>query len=193
MTGKKISIRSGAGQADSGASEKLTEATVSWAPLSFRGWNLLLAATSKGLCFADAGDGALAALERWAARHCPGARLIRDDGRLRPWLAEYEAYFRGERAGFAEPVDLRGTPFQLSVWRALREIPRGETRAYSDIACRIGMPNAVRAAAAAIGANPALIAVPCHRIIGKDGSLTGYRCGLEMKEKLLRLELSNIS
>lgn len=166
------------------------ESLVSWSLLSYRGWRLVLAATSRGLCYADADSGSPAPLERWVARQCPGSDLVRDDERMRPWLSAYMAYFRGEGTDIAEPLDLRGTPFQLSVWRALLDVPFGQTCAYSDIALRLGKPSAVRAVGAAIGANPVLIAVPCHRIVGKDGSLTGYRCGLEMKRKLLQLEQS---
>jgi methylated-DNA-[protein]-cysteine S-methyltransferase len=85
-------------------------------------------------------------------------------------------------------VDPRGTPFQLAVWKALRDIPAGETRSYADIARAIGRPSAVRALGAANGSNPIAIAVPCHRVIGSDGSLTGYSGGLRMKVWLLHHE-----
>ena len=85
-------------------------------------------------------------------------------------------------------MDLHGTPFQQSVWKALQEIPYGQTVSYSDIAERIEKPNAVRAVGTAIGANPVLIIVPCHRVIAKSGKLSGFRAGLEMKEQLLGLE-----
>ena len=86
------------------------------------------------------------------------------------------------------PIDLHGTPFQQIVWKALQEIPYGQTVSYSDIAERIEKPNAVRAVGTAIGANPVLIIVPCHRVIAKSGKLGGFRAGLEMKEQLLELE-----
>src|SRR5690606_30640320 len=92
------------------------------------------------------------------------------------------------RTSFTMPMDPRGTPFQLKVWEALGRIPYGETRSYTDISEQIGKPSAVRAVGTAIGANPLLIAVPCHRVVAKDGSLTGYRGGLEMKAKLLQFE-----
>lgn len=86
------------------------------------------------------------------------------------------------------PVDPRGTDFQKSVWRALREIPAGATVTYSELANRIGRPESVRAVAAACGANPIAVIVPCHRVIGKDGSLTGYAWGIEKKRMLLERE-----
>ena len=93
-----------------------------------------------------------------------------------------------KRETFTFPIDAYGTEFQLSVWNTVREIPYGETYSYSEIAERIQSPNAVRAVGAAVGANPLLITIPCHRVIGKDGKLTGFRGGLEMKKALLKLE-----
>ncbi|WP_078084051.1 methylated-DNA--[protein]-cysteine S-methyltransferase [Microbulbifer mangrovi] len=98
------------------------------------------------------------------------------------------AYFAGERQAFDLPLDASGTPFQQSVWRALCAIPFGETRSYRELAEAIGNPKAVRAVARANGANPLSIVVPCHRVIGADGTLTGYAGGLEMKARLLALE-----
>ena len=86
------------------------------------------------------------------------------------------------------PLDVRATAFQARVWQALREIPRGETRSYAQLAEAIGQPTAVRAVARACASNPVAIADPCHRVIGSDGSLTGYRWGAERKKKLLLME-----
>ena len=97
-------------------------------------------------------------------------------------------YFAGERKEFNLPLRLDGTEFQMSVLHALREIPYGETTSYSDIAERIGRPKAVRAVGAANGRNPIPIIVPCHRVIGSHGDLTGFGGGLDTKEALLRLE-----
>ncbi|WGL17716.1 methylated-DNA--[protein]-cysteine S-methyltransferase [Microbulbifer bruguierae] len=98
------------------------------------------------------------------------------------------AYFSGELQSFDLPLAAAGTPFQQSVWRALCAIPFGETRSYRELAEAIGNPKAVRAVARANGANPLSIVVPCHRVIGADGTLTGYAGGLEMKARLLALE-----
>ena len=86
------------------------------------------------------------------------------------------------------PLDVRATAFQLRVWSALRRIPLGETRTYSELAAELGEPKSVRAVANACAANPVAIAVPCHRVVGKNGSLTGYRWGMERKRTLLALE-----
>lgn len=101
---------------------------------------------------------------------------------------ELAEYFAGERSEFEVPLDARGSKFQREVWRELSRIPFGETRTYGEIAEVLGNPGAVRAVGTANGANPISIIVPCHRVIGKDGSLTGFGGGLPIKEKLLRHE-----
>ncbi len=102
---------------------------------------------------------------------------------------QLRAYFAKELRVFNLPLAPRGTPFQLDVWRALRAIPYGETRSYAQIARAIGKPEAIRAVGAANGANPLPIVVPCHRVIGSNGSLTGFGGGLPAKRFLLDLEL----
>lgn len=105
---------------------------------------------------------------------------------------ELEEYFHGRRSRFSVKVDLiRGTEFQKKVWNALRDIPYGETVSYKEIAEKIGNPKAVRAVGGANNKNPISIIIPCHRVIGKDGSLTGYGGGLSKKEYLLNLEHEN--
>lgn len=104
---------------------------------------------------------------------------------------ELEAYFRGELTHFNVALDLSGTDFQQQVWRALQQIRYGEICSYQKIAEGISRPRAVRAVGAANGANPVAIIVPCHRVIGKNGKLTGYAYGLEMKQYLLSLEQKN--
>lgn len=107
---------------------------------------------------------------------------------LREAARELRDYFAGILRVFRTPLDLRGTDFQLSVWNELRKIPYGETRSYAQIAEAIGKPRAVRAVGAANGSNPVAIVVPCHRVIGLNGRLTGYGGGLPMKKRLLELE-----
>ena len=97
-------------------------------------------------------------------------------------------YFDGQRRRFDLQLDLSGTSFQRQVWNMLLEIPFGSSASYSMIAQRMGKPAAVRAVAQAIGRNPCLVVIPCHRVLGKDGSLTGFSAGLEVKRNLLRLE-----
>jgi O-6-methylguanine DNA methyltransferase len=103
-------------------------------------------------------------------------------------VRQLRAYFAGQLRRFDLPLDMRGTDFQLRVWRELERIPFGETRSYLEIAEAIGAPRAVRAVGAANGANPIPIVVPCHRVIGASGKLVGYGGGLPLKKRLLQLE-----
>ncbi|MGY3929239.1 methylated-DNA--[protein]-cysteine S-methyltransferase [Aeromonas simiae] len=112
----------------------------------------------------------------------------RDDGGLRPYLEQFEAYFSGRLTRFDLPLAARGTPFQMAVWATLREIPYGQTVSYREIAEAIGNPKAVRAVGAANGRNPLSVIVPCHRVIGSGGALTGYAGGLPIKAWLLEHE-----
>ena len=116
------------------------------------------------------------------------AGWTRDDEFFGAAREQFEQYFRGERREFDLPLELEGNSFELSVWDALREIPYGETVSYGHIARGIGHPDAPRAVGAANGRNPVAIIVPCHRVIGADGSLTGYGGGLDRKRFLLDLE-----
>jgi methylated-DNA-[protein]-cysteine S-methyltransferase len=102
--------------------------------------------------------------------------------------AELEEYFAGKRGIFSVPLDMRGTSFQKQVWQALQEIPFGETRSYGQLASQLGKPSAARAVGAANGRNPVSIIVPCHRVIGSSGKLTGFAGGLDAKAHLLALE-----
>jgi len=111
-----------------------------------------------------------------------------DDTLLRHAAAQLLAYFDGSDAGFDIPLDLRGTPFQRSVWRELLRLERGTTCSYGDIARRLGNPAANRAVGAAVGRNPVSVIVPCHRVVGSTGALTGYAGGLDRKAALLRIE-----
>jgi AraC family transcriptional regulator of adaptative response/methylated-DNA-[protein]-cysteine methyltransferase len=121
-------------------------------------------------------------LERDLAR----ASLVRDDESLRALVREVVRAAEGKAADV--PLDLRGTALQLRVWDTLRKIPRGATTSYGELARAIGAPRAVRAVARACGANPVAVVVPCHRVVAKDGALTGYRWGLARKKKLLEAE-----
>lgn len=101
---------------------------------------------------------------------------------------ELEEYFAGRRTAFSVPLSMHGTPFQMEVWAALRTIPYGETRSYASLAAQIGRPRACRAVGMANHVNPLPIFVPCHRVVGADGRLTGYAGGLDVKKYLLKLE-----
>jgi len=118
----------------------------------------------------------------------PKPGWIRDDDALCAAADQLQAYFAGELQAFDLTLAPRGTEFQQSVWRALLDIPYGKTTTYSTIAQRIGRPAAVRAVGAANGANPIPIVIPCHRVIGANGSLTGFGGGIDVKRQLLALE-----
>ncbi|MFB9329112.1 methylated-DNA--[protein]-cysteine S-methyltransferase [Paenibacillus aurantiacus] len=162
---------------------------VRWTRVDTEPGTLLIAATASGLGFIGSPNAPFEELERWARRTFPGgSSLANDDDAMAPYANQIKAYMNGESNALALTFDLAGTPFQREVWQTLLEIPYGETTTYSDIAHRIGRPAAVRAVGAAIGANPVLIGIPCHRVVGKNGALTGYRGGLAMKQHLLELE-----
>lgn len=145
---------------------------------------LFLAATEKGLYRVQFGSSlpTAASDEVW----------IEDGSKLARCEKELQAYFRRELREFTLPLDLHGTPFQVRCWEALCTIPYGATGSYASIAVRVGSPNAFRAVGQANHNNPIAIIVPCHRVIGADGTLTGYGGGLGVKEKLLRLEAGEI-
>ncbi|RDU35967.1 cysteine methyltransferase [Neobacillus piezotolerans] len=165
--------------------------TIYWEVFKNESLPLLLGATDKGLCFAGSPGSGEGECEAIIQKRYPGASLIKQAEPLRPFITEFAEYLDGRRTEFSWQLDSSGTAFQELVWEALRHIPYGETVCYSDIANRIGKPTAVRAVGSAIGANPVLIAVPCHRVVGKDGSMTGFREGLDMKRFLLELEKKN--
>ena len=165
-----------------------TKTTIYWSFLVYKNWEIYIAATSKGLCYVGSPNRPLEDLAEWANKRLPGGILVESQEELKRYEIELAEYLGGKRKSFTIPFDYNGTDFQLAVWSALCEIPYGETRSYSDIASAINKSAAVRAVGTAIGANPVLITVPCHRVVGKNGSLTGYRGGLEMKTQLLDLE-----
>ncbi|WP_407408258.1 methylated-DNA--[protein]-cysteine S-methyltransferase [Peribacillus sp.] len=165
--------------------------TINWAVLAYDKWHLYIAKTKKGLCYVGSPGQSYEDLEKWIQKRFPQSILLESEEALHPYLTELYEYFEGTRRAFSLPVDVRGTAFQVAIWEALNQIPYGKTTSYSEIAMMIQRPTAVRAVGTAIGANPVLITVPCHRVIGKNGAITGYRGGLEMKEFLLQLETQN--
>ena len=162
---------------------------VYWDVVTFRGWRLYLAATEIGLCSLTLPNGTYEALRDRVVKSIPGAQLVESAEWMKPYTQQLTEYLHGERRAFTLPLDLRGTPFQVAVWNALCRIPYGETRSYAEIAQAVDRVKAVRAVGAANGANPIAVIVPCHRVIGKDGSLTGYAGGgLSVKAELLQIE-----
>ena len=150
--------------------------------------DVLVAATGIGVCAILLGDDAETLAADLRARF-PRAQLRPGDAEFTAWVAEVVSFVDAPAAGpLALPLDIRGTAFQRRVWEALRAIPPGETRTYSAMAAELGAPNAVRAVAGACAANALAVAVPCHRVIGADGGLSGYRWGLHRKRALLDRE-----
>jgi AraC family transcriptional regulator of adaptative response/methylated-DNA-[protein]-cysteine methyltransferase len=148
---------------------------------------LLVGATDKGVCFlgfAEPDDSLMGDLRR----RFPDARVVADDGGLREILRAVLTFLEEPKQALDLPLDLRGTAFQQRVWRTLCQIPLGETRTYGELARLIENPKAVRAVARSCAANPVALAVPCHRVIGGDGKLTGYRWGVPRKKVLLDRE-----
>lgn len=153
---------------------------------------MLVAATDAGVCSIAFGKDDSALVEELRGRF-PKAELVKAKAET-GWFAEAVEFVSNqmsEHPSAAEfPLDVRATAFQQRVWRALQEIPRGETRSYGEIARELGMPKAARAVGSAIGSNPVAVVVPCHRAIHSDGSIAGYRWGVERKKKLLAAEKS---
>ncbi len=150
-----------------------------------------VAATTHGICSVRLGPDAVELVKDLKAEF-PLATVVRDDEGLSDVAAVLKRATRGEKGASQLPLDLAGTAFQIRVWAALREIPLGETRTYSQVAVQIGQPTAVRAVASACAANEAALAIPCHRVIRRDGSLGGYRWGLDVKAALLAAERSTL-
>jgi AraC family transcriptional regulator of adaptative response/methylated-DNA-[protein]-cysteine methyltransferase len=148
---------------------------------------MLVAATHAGLCAVAFGS-LESELEDDLASRFPESQRMRDEAGLGTTVKQVLAQMTEHPVAMELPLDVRATAFQQRVWEALRRIPRGETRTYSQIAREIGQPTAVRAVAQACANNPVAIVVPCHRVIGTDGALTGYRWGVERKKKLLEME-----
>ena len=144
-------------------------------------------AYSRGVCAVAMGSSD-AELERALAKEYPAAAIGRDAGALAKWTTEILAHLAGRQPRLDLPLDVQATAFQWQVWQALAQIPYGETRTYGDVAKSIGRPRAVRAVARACATNPVALAIPCHRVVGSNGSTGGYRWGAERKERLLGQE-----
>ncbi|MEO0411011.1 MAG: bifunctional DNA-binding transcriptional regulator/O6-methylguanine-DNA methyltransferase Ada [Pseudomonadota bacterium] len=149
--------------------------------------SLLVAASDAGICMLALGDDPGALLQEMEAAY-PQAELGAGDARFDAWAAQAAALADEPSRAKSLPLDIRGTAFQQRVWKALQAIPLGETRTYSQIAADIGAPKAVRAVASACAANQHSLAIPCHRVIRRDGGLGGYRWGVERKRALLLKE-----
>jgi methylated-DNA-[protein]-cysteine S-methyltransferase len=147
--------------------------------------------SDRGLAYVELPHASGRGLAGWIERHATGARLLEDYARNRLPIAQLREFLEGKRREFDLHLDLRGTDFQMEVYRCVSAIDFGETLTYTDIANAVGKPRAVRAVGAANGANPLPLVVPCHRVVGKGGHLQGYAGGLPLKAKLLAMEMES--
>jgi O-6-methylguanine DNA methyltransferase len=148
---------------------------------------LLVGATDRGVCSVSLGD-ADGELEAALRAEYPAAEVRRDDSALGEWVSALLRHLNGDQPDLRLPLDVQGTGFQRRVWEQLRAIPYGNVRTYGQIAGELGRPKAARAVGRACATNPVSVVIPCHRAVGGDGSLVGYRWGLERKRLLLERE-----
>jgi AraC family transcriptional regulator of adaptative response/methylated-DNA-[protein]-cysteine methyltransferase len=166
-----------------GAVAAVVRYTIASSPLG----RMLIGATDKGICsiqFADSDE----QLQQGLMREFPFAVRRRDDAAMSEWQQRLARLMQDQPVNLSLPLDIRATAFQRRVWEALQQIPPGQTRSYSFVASKIGMPTATRAVARACAANPVALAIPCHRVVYEDGELGGYRWGVERKQQLLAFE-----
>lgn len=153
-------------------------------------WSGFLIVTDTGLSYVSHFTDDLSDVTKWQMKYYPNSKLVSDAEKVAPYKKQFEEYLKGERKEFDLPVDIKGTEFQKKVWEALLRVPYGQTASYSDIARTIGKDyRHARAVGGAVGKNPLSIMYPCHRIVGEDGTLTGYGGGLDNKVTLLNHEL----
>lgn len=154
--------------------------------------SLLVASTVQGVCCVLLGDDPQMLIEDLQQRFA-AAELIGADGQYEQTVAQVVSLIEQPKLGLALPLDIQGTVFQQRVWQALQKIPAGQTLSYSELARQMGMPQSARAVASAVAANPIAVAVPCHRVLRNDGSISGYRWGVERKRALLLREAQQCS
>ncbi len=164
---------------------------VYWDSLIYNDWNFYLAATKNGLCCLRLPNESFETLENWVYKNMQNVELVQNKEKMSGYCLQLIEFLQGRRKEFSIDLDLRGTLFQKSVWQRLLKIPYGETSTYFYIAKSLNRPKASRAVGAANGSNPIPIIIPCHRVIGSDGKLTGYRGGIPFKKTLLALEQFN--
>lgn len=153
-------------------------------------WSGFLVVNERGLCYVSHVTENLSDVIAWQMKEYSDYKLVSDAEKVAPYKQQFEEYLRGERFEFDLPLDQRGTPFQEQVWEKLMDVPYGETVSYLELALAIGRDaKSARSVGGAVGRNPISIVCPCHRVVGSDGSLTGYSGGLENKISLLNHEL----
>lgn len=165
----------------------MTSNQVAWSELPSRIGTIRVAATEGGICRVALGLEPAARFLGWIEQHA-GQPVRECTGSVEQALEQIADYLDGKRKAFDLALDMRGTDFQRQVWQVVGAIPRGQTRTYAQVAEAVGRPTAIRAVGAANGANPLPLFIPCHRVIGSDGRLTGYGGGLDVKQWLLEME-----
>jgi methylated-DNA-[protein]-cysteine S-methyltransferase len=161
-----------------------------YAPVETDWGSFMIAVTDKGVCNLHFLQDDLDNFFNWLRKKYGHTGEYNPSKVIQP-AHQLKEYLAGQRKTFDVPLDLQGTPFQIKVWQALKQIPYGQTTTYAEIAQTVGVPKGPRAVGMANHNNPVLLMVPCHRVIGKNGSLVGFGCGLELKERLLELEKTN--
>lgn len=159
-----------------------------WGQLPLEIGESYCAMTEKGLCYIGRPNGEFQELEQWVEKRFKQVKLVQEEAFLQPFIEELNAYLRGDIQYFTAPMAIYGTDFQKEIWRALCRIPYGETITYGELARMIDRPKAVRAVGSAVGANPLLYMIPCHRVLPKAGGIGGFRAGKSVKEQLLTIE-----
>ncbi|QFP80310.1 methylated-DNA--[protein]-cysteine S-methyltransferase [Latilactobacillus graminis] len=162
--------------------------SISYGTLTVNQHQYILAVSQAGLCFVGSPDQTISELTTFL----PDAQPNENQTVVAPFVTALQAYLTGKQTTWTLPIDTtNGTAFQQTVWQALQTIPYGQTTTYSALAAQIGRPTAVRAVASAVGRNPLLIVIPCHRVYRKDGKIGDYRGGLELKQALRLLEIQS--
>lgn len=164
--------------------EKKMEQILYYGQIEVKQEKFHLVASEKGLVFVGSPNNSIEEIYKWY----PTGKLKENQKQVEKYAKALESYFIGNKKSFQLPLDIKGTSFQEKVWAFLVNIPYGETMSYSEIAEKIKHPKAARAVGRAVGANPILLFVPCHRVVGKNGKSTGYRGGVAFKERLLQME-----
>src|SRR5699024_3380054 len=162
--------------------------TIYYTILQWDEYEVYLAATGSGLIYLATGTEGEFEMKAWLEKHFPDCNLHYDQNKMSLYTKEISDYLQGKIECLESARQLTGTDFQKEVWREVEKVAYGEVRSYADIANNLGRPKAVRAVASAIGINHLLFIMPCHRIVRKDASLSGFRAGTDVKEKLLQLE-----
>src|SRR5690625_4343145 len=150
-----------------------------WSTCIVDNWQMYIAKTDEGLCYIGTPNASFSELETWVNKKIANGTLIKKNEVLQDDIIDVKKYLQGKTTTFSVPIHLIDTDLQKQVWQTLQTVPYGKTKTYTDIATQIGRPKAVRAVGSAIGANPLLMIIPCHRILAKSGGLAGFRAGLD--------------